>query len=208
MNINGQGAKPIYINGTASSTSNYTLPAGSYFVYYNGTNYYFRTDGLLTAGITGNAGTATKLSTARDLHVALGTTYDSSAPVTFDGSAAKTLPVSGTLPIARGGTGNTGTGATTTLSSIGTAGSNVTVSCSYSYWGKVASFFISVKANAAISANATLFTFATGKRPKYQQYPQGSTSAIWTLTTGGILKCASALTSGTTYYCSCTYLIA
>lgn len=48
LNINGKGAKPIYINGSASSASNYTLPAGSYFVYYDGTNYYFRTDGKLT----------------------------------------------------------------------------------------------------------------------------------------------------------------
>ena len=30
LNINGTGAKPIYINGNASSASNYTLPAGSY----------------------------------------------------------------------------------------------------------------------------------------------------------------------------------
>lgn len=57
LNINGKGAKPIYINGSASSTSNYTLPAGSYLVYYNGTNYYFRTDGKLTASITGDAAT-------------------------------------------------------------------------------------------------------------------------------------------------------
>ena len=46
LNINGRGAKPIYINGVASSASNHTLPAGSYIAYYNGTNYYFRTDGI------------------------------------------------------------------------------------------------------------------------------------------------------------------
>ena len=51
LNINSKGAKPIYINGAASSASNYTLPAGVYLVYYNGTNYYFRTDGKL-AGLT------------------------------------------------------------------------------------------------------------------------------------------------------------
>lgn len=47
LNINGQGAKPIYINGTISSSSNYTLPAGTYLVYYDGTNYYLRTDGKI-----------------------------------------------------------------------------------------------------------------------------------------------------------------
>ena len=48
LNVNGKGAKSIYINGSASSSSNYSLPAGSYLVYYDGTNYYFRTDGALT----------------------------------------------------------------------------------------------------------------------------------------------------------------
>lgn len=48
LNINTTGAKPIYINGVASSSSNHTLPAGTYFIYYDGTNYYFRTDGKLT----------------------------------------------------------------------------------------------------------------------------------------------------------------
>lgn len=52
LNINGKGAKPIYINGSASSSSNYTLPAGTYLVYYDGTNYYFRTDGKLTSNGT------------------------------------------------------------------------------------------------------------------------------------------------------------
>jgi hypothetical protein len=52
LNVNGKGAKPIYINGSASSSSNYTLPAGSYLIYYNGTNYYFRTDGKITCAGT------------------------------------------------------------------------------------------------------------------------------------------------------------
>lgn len=47
LNISSTGAKPIYINGAASSETNYTLPAGMYLVYYNGTNYYFRTNGVI-----------------------------------------------------------------------------------------------------------------------------------------------------------------
>lgn len=47
LNVNSTGAKPIYINGAASSSSNYTLPAGSYLVLYDGTNYQFRTDGKI-----------------------------------------------------------------------------------------------------------------------------------------------------------------
>lgn len=47
LNVNGTGAKPLYINGNASSTSNYTLPAGTYVVQYDGTNYQIRTTSVL-----------------------------------------------------------------------------------------------------------------------------------------------------------------
>lgn len=47
MNVNSKGAKPIYINGSASSSSNHTLPAGTYIAFYNGTYWDFRTDGRL-----------------------------------------------------------------------------------------------------------------------------------------------------------------
>lgn len=47
LNINGTGAKPLYIDGNPSSASNYAFPAGSYLIYYDGTNYYLRTDGKL-----------------------------------------------------------------------------------------------------------------------------------------------------------------
>ena len=54
LNVNSTGEKPIYINGSASSSSNKTLPAGMYLVYYDGTNYQFRTDGKLPGTTTGN----------------------------------------------------------------------------------------------------------------------------------------------------------
>lgn len=47
ISIGGSGAKPIYINGSPSSPSNYELPAGTYFVFYDGTAYYFQTDSYL-----------------------------------------------------------------------------------------------------------------------------------------------------------------
>lgn len=64
LNISSKGAKPIYINGAASSTSNYTLPSGYYLVYYDGTNYYFRTDDYITGNITGQAGSANYATSA------------------------------------------------------------------------------------------------------------------------------------------------
>lgn len=55
LNVNGTGAKAIYINDAISSSVNSALPAGCYFAYYgtrtvNGTTstgYWFRTDGNL-----------------------------------------------------------------------------------------------------------------------------------------------------------------
>ena len=83
LNINGTGAKPIYINGSASSASNYTLPAGTYVVFYNGTNYYFRTDAGIQGGTWfGNASTASKLATARTISL----TGSVTGSGTFDGS--------------------------------------------------------------------------------------------------------------------------
>ena len=100
LNINSTGAKPIYINGTASSESNYTLPAGTYFVYYNGTNYYFRTDNYLTVNVTGsaasctgNAATATKATqdgsgnTITSYYTTLSTAQTISGNKTFSGNA-------------------------------------------------------------------------------------------------------------------------
>ena len=45
LNINNTGAKPIYINGDETTSARNNLPAGTYLVYYDGTNYYFETDG-------------------------------------------------------------------------------------------------------------------------------------------------------------------
>lgn len=69
LNISGTGAKPIYINGSASSSSNYTLPAGSYLVYYNGTNYYFRTDGKITSAGIVDIGANTDLLSAYKISI-------------------------------------------------------------------------------------------------------------------------------------------
>jgi len=34
LNVNGQGAKPIYINGQPSSSTNFNIPAGTYISFY------------------------------------------------------------------------------------------------------------------------------------------------------------------------------
>lgn len=50
LKVNGNpsaAGAPIYINGVVSSSTNYTLPAGSYIIFYDGTNFYFNTDGTI-----------------------------------------------------------------------------------------------------------------------------------------------------------------
>ena len=79
LNINSKGAKPIYINGTASSASNYTLPSGYYLVYYDGTNYYFRTDSKMTGNITGQAGSAAYAASAANATFAASAGYANAA---------------------------------------------------------------------------------------------------------------------------------
>ena len=59
LNVNGLGAKNIYLNGTITSASNYGIPAGTYLVKYYNDAFYIRTDGKYTGDITGYATSAT-----------------------------------------------------------------------------------------------------------------------------------------------------
>lgn len=88
LNISGQGAKPIYINGQPSSASNYVLSRGAYIVYYDGTNYYFRTDDKLTANITGDAGTVNGHTVLSDVPAGAKFT-DENTTYTFTGGTNK-----------------------------------------------------------------------------------------------------------------------
>lgn len=140
MNINSQGAKPIYINGTASSASNYTLPAGTYIAFYDGTNYYFRTDGILPGTIekANSATSANKVANSLTLKINTGTTEGTSL-YTYDGSSAKTLDIksgtgigftnntAGVLSIYNSGVRSIATGTTNGTISVNTNGTSANV---------------------------------------------------------------------------------
>lgn len=64
--------------------------------------------------VSGNAGSATKLATARTIRTNLGSTSTAS----FDGTADVTPGVTGTLPVANGGTGQTKAWTNGTVSSV------------------------------------------------------------------------------------------
>lgn len=44
LNVNSKGAKDIWINGSVSSSTNKTLPAGTYLCFYDGTKYMISTE--------------------------------------------------------------------------------------------------------------------------------------------------------------------
>ena len=71
LNVNSTGAKNVYINGAVTSSSNKTLPAGTYLCRYNGSYYYIDTSYFVTnarnanyASSAGSATTANKIRTS------------------------------------------------------------------------------------------------------------------------------------------------
>lgn len=121
LNLNNTGAKSL-----TTTTSNYTLVANMlYDCYYNGTSYVLDNTVTVHTANTSNphsvtkaqvglgncdntadadkaVKSASKLTTARKTYVTLGT---ASTTETRDWSGDTTIPVSGTLPVANGGTG-------------------------------------------------------------------------------------------------------
>ncbi len=123
LNLNSTGAKSL-----TTTTSDYTLVANTlYDCYYNGTSYVLDNTITVHTANTSNphnvtkaqvglgncdntadankaVSSASKLTTARTTYVTLGT---ASTTTTRDWSGDTTIPVSGTLPVANGGTGTT-----------------------------------------------------------------------------------------------------
>lgn len=98
----------------------------------------------------GVATSAAKLSTARNLGVALGST----TAVTFDGSANQTsIPVSGTLPIANGGTGSTTAAAARSALGAQAAGNYMT---SYVTSGDIDALWVAVRNKHGATGSVSL----------------------------------------------------
>lgn len=164
LNINSKGAKPIYINGAASSATNYSLSAGSYLVYYDGTNYQFRTDGVIPGA---------------------------------------------TIPLNRGGTGQTATAATSTIADIAAAASDCEITTAqYAAWGKVAMVRLVIKKTTAVtSGTTTLCTLVSGKRPKYIASAQWGWSGQGIINTNGTVQVNGAISAGASVTIMATYVL-
>ncbi|WP_131813764.1 beta strand repeat-containing protein [Mycolicibacter kumamotonensis] len=120
----------------------------------------------LNQDTTGNAATATELSTARTLSVNLG----SGASPTFDGSANVTLGVSGVLPLTKGGTG--GTSASSARSSLGLGTAATTDSTAYATAAQ------GTKADGAVQGSGT----ATGLWMGSSLPASGTTGVLYVVT--------------------------
>lgn len=66
LNVNGTGAKPLYINNAVSSATNYTLNSGTYLCRYNGTNYYIDRGYFVTTARNANYATSAGSATSAD----------------------------------------------------------------------------------------------------------------------------------------------
>ncbi len=137
--LTGNGGK-LYRRGGNSSGwgSNWTeiLDAANYTSYVP-TKTGSGASGTWAISITGNAATATSLATARTIQTNLGST----ASASFNGTANITPGVTGTLPIANGGTGaTTASGARTNLGAFATSGGKITgwVQMASDSWQEVA----------------------------------------------------------------------
>ena len=134
-------------------------------------------------------------------------------PAPAAGSQGKFLKGDGTWAtpaVSEGGTGQTGTGSTTTISNIATAATDCEVTTAqYAYWGKVAMVRLVVKKTTAVSSGTTtLCTLASGKRPKY------NAPAIWAwnkagqISTSGAVQVNGAISAGSSLTILATFILA
>ena len=53
--VNAVNTYEVWINGAVSSATNYSLPAGTYIIYFDGSAFQVRTDGIIPASVNGTA---------------------------------------------------------------------------------------------------------------------------------------------------------
>lgn len=198
----------LYIDDSGNRTVTFTSPQVWRSALGLGTNGAFP----ITAA-QGGTGAATAAGHA----VFAGPNGTTAAAPSFRALVADDIPnlnaskiTAGTLPIARGGTGSTGTSAVTTLASIATAGTNITLTeAGYYQWGKLAMIFVYGKTTASVVGPSVLFTVVSGKRPATSSAAQIGTSINHNavIEPNGEAKLGGSLSSGQAFTCMATYLL-
>lgn len=122
------------------------------------------------------------------------------------------LGTNGALPltVAQGGSGNTGTVATTTISDIITAGTGFSItSAAYYTWGKLAMINIHATVNTATTSGAwhLVGTLISGKRPANTIFTSELNKALNALYSNGQLNVWGEWASGKKFEFSAVYLL-
>ena len=124
LNVNGTGAKSIYINGSPSSNTNYTIPAGIYICFYY--DNYYHIDTQYTVPEARKAG---KWLTERNISISDSDGANTGTAVAVDGSANKTLKLPATIKATLTGSATSAGKLTTarkTYVTLGTASTSTT----------------------------------------------------------------------------------
>lgn len=188
LNVNITGAKPLKINGTATSTTSYALNAGWYEVIYDGTNYnacttasilgdatFKNVDTSISAGSTStNLPTSAAVESRINAHSGIdktGTvtsmTIKANSPLSVDSTAA--ITTSGTRTLSHANSGVTaGTYRSVTVNATGhvTAGTNPTTLAAYGI------------TDASVNTSTGLLTLGSNTWNLIKNIEDGSASSI------------------------------
>ena len=117
---------------------------------------------------------------------------------------------SGTLALARGGSGQSGTGSSTAAAEIAAGASGCTVtSAQYAYWGKLAMVRLVIKKTAAVSSGTTtLATLAEGKRPRYTAMAERGMGEGARISSSGEVQVFGSISAGESITVLSTYILA
>lgn len=133
-------------------------------------------------------------------------TRSNAAALQWDG----TLELASALPIASGGSGQTGTTTTSSANSIIGGEPGVTFDGAYyAQWGKFAMTTITFQVSSAKSGSWTMGTMANGKKPAiYCRGITSSTALTTYISTGGVITMYGSLSANTACAVTFTYLLA
>jgi hypothetical protein len=117
---------------------------------------------------------------------------------------------SGTLPVARGGTGQSGLVSEYVVANVATAGTGCSIlGVQYHQWGKVAQLYIGIRCTSAKSSGNVLATIVSGKRPMMTTplTNLANASQFCAVYDSGQVQAKSSLAAGAEVYVIGTYLL-
>ena len=118
--------------------------------------------------------------------------------------------VSGTLPLARGGTGQASCSASTIPANVAEAAAGCSITTAqYTWWGKLAMLRLVVKKTAAVaSGTTTLCTLVTGRRPRYTASAQWGWDKSAQILPSGEVRVNGAISANESLTILSTYVVA